>query len=369
MGPELNYSFLDRLIHRIAFAAPPVQLAAADAESALFRAVFNDVDASRPIFIASLPRAGTTLLLEALHSFPSLAAHTYRDMPFVMAPVLWSRVAGPFRKQADSRERAHGDGMQIGYDSPEAFDEVLWRTFWPEKYGSDRIALWQATDGKTEASIFFARHMKKIIALRRPERSHDGRYVSKNNANIARLDLIPRMFPGASVVVPFRDPIEHAISMLRQHRSFTRMHAEQPFVRRYMADIGHYEFGALHRPIAFPGLDDSIGRREPLDVNYWIAYWIAAFDYVLARRERIILVSYEAACRDGKRVLADICARAGIPEDGTLSTAAARFGASPTPRGGDVSIEPVLRARATALHAAMIEAGEGARPDERAINP
>ena len=28
-------------------------------------------------------------------------------------------------------ERAHGDGMTIGYDSHEAFEEVLWRAFWP----------------------------------------------------------------------------------------------------------------------------------------------------------------------------------------------------------------------------------------------
>jgi hypothetical protein len=361
VGLELNYSFLDRLIHRIAFAAPPVQLIAADAESALFRAAFDGVDGGRPIFITSLPRAGTTLLLEALHQFPSLAAHLYRDMPFVMAPMLWARLIGTFRKPAELRERAHGDGMQVGYDSPEAFEEVLWQAFWPEKYGADGIALWQAADAKEQASAFFAQHMKKIIALRRPDRPRDGRYISKNNANIARLDLIHNMFPGASIVVPFRNPVEHAISLLRQHRSFTRMHAEHPFVRRYMADIGHYEFGALHRPIAFPGLGELTGGRDPLGADYWLAYWIAAFDYVLARGERIILVSYEAACLDGRNALAGICARAGIADDGALSAAAGRFSEPPPPRGGEVAVDPALRDRALALHAALIEAARTER--------
>jgi|KBSSwiStaDraftv2_1062776.scaffolds.fasta_scaffold00904_8 hypothetical protein len=361
VGLELNYSFLDRVIHRIAFAAAPVQLTAADAESALFHADFDDVRSGRPIFITSLPRAGTTLLLEALHQFPSLAAHLYRDMPFVMAPVLWSRVMGAFRKRAELRERAHGDGMQVGYDSPEAFEEVLWRAFWPEKYEAGGIALWQAADGKPEAQAFFAQHLKKIIALRRPDRRQDGRYISKNNANIARLDLIRRMFPDATVVVPFRNPVEHAISMLRQHRNFTRMHAEQPFVRRYMADIGHYEFGALHRPIAFPGLEGLIGGRDPLGADYWLAYWIAAFDYVLARGEGVILVPYEAACHDAKHVLADICARAEIAEDGALPAAASRFNDSPSPRGGEFAIDAALRDRAAALHAALIEAARSAR--------
>jgi hypothetical protein len=356
VGPELNYSLVDRLIHRIAFAAPPVQLTAADAESALFRTAFDGVRGSSPIFVTSLPRAGTTLLLEALHTFPSLAAHVYRDMPFVMAPLLWSRLTGAFHKQAELRERAHQDGMHIGYDSPEAFEEVLWRTFWPEKYEADRIELWQADDGKEPARAFFAEHMKKIIKLRRPDRARDGRYISKNNANIARLGLIRRMFPDASILVPFRDPVEHAISMLRQHRIFARMHVEQPFVRRYMADIGHYEFGALHRPIAFPGLDEVIADRDPFDADYWLAYWIAAFDYVLARRDGIILLSYEAACRDARRTLADICARVGIADEGVLPTAADRFGEPPQPRGNEVTVDPALSDRATALHASLIEA-------------
>ena len=120
MGPdELNYSFLDRLIHRVAFAAPAIQLTASDMEKALYGASWDKVRGGRPIFITSLPRAGTTLMLEAFHLFPSLASHLYRDMPFVMAPVLWSRLSHGFRKQAELHERAHGDGMQVGYDSPE----------------------------------------------------------------------------------------------------------------------------------------------------------------------------------------------------------------------------------------------------------
>jgi len=88
----------------------------------------DDVEVEAPIFITSLPRAGTTILLAALNSVPQLATHLYRDMPFVMAPLLWSRLSGRFRKQAVLQERAHGDGIAIGYDSPEAFEEVIWRS-------------------------------------------------------------------------------------------------------------------------------------------------------------------------------------------------------------------------------------------------
>ena len=120
---------LDRLLHQIAFAAPSIQLTATDIEKKFHSSVYDTVGATRPIFITSLPRAGTTILLEVLSRFPSLATHTYRGMPFLMAPVLWSRLSGAFRKGGELGERAHGDGMKIGYDSPEAFEEILWPEF------------------------------------------------------------------------------------------------------------------------------------------------------------------------------------------------------------------------------------------------
>ena len=78
-------SALDRLVHRVAFGAPSIQRTAVEIEKSVFGMVYNAVKAARPIFITSLPRAGTTLMLEALYRFPSLAAHVYRDMPFLMA--------------------------------------------------------------------------------------------------------------------------------------------------------------------------------------------------------------------------------------------------------------------------------------------
>ena len=34
-----------------------------------------------------------------------------------------------FNQQAEFHERAHGDGILINTESPEAFEEVFWRTF------------------------------------------------------------------------------------------------------------------------------------------------------------------------------------------------------------------------------------------------
>jgi len=355
---EVDYSLLDRLIHRIAFSIPALQLTASDIETRVFGRSYKPVRAAKPIFVTSLPRAGTTLLLEVLSRFPSLATHTYRDMPFVMAPILWSRLSRAFRKDADLRERAHGDDMNVGYDSPEAFEEILWRAFWPEKYHEDRIQIWTKADAKDDARSFFFEHMKKIIALRCPQRADDGRYLSKNNANIARLDLITSQFPDAMLVVPFRAPIQHAASLHRQHRNFLGIHRQEPFALRYMEDIGHYEFGVLHRPIAFPELFRLTAGRDALQIEYWIAYWIAAYEYVLVRSEPLVLVSYEGACANGESVMSALCARLKIAHEGAFAQAAAMF-RSPDLRELPVKIDSGLRDRAEEVHSELLRRALG----------
>jgi hypothetical protein len=358
----LNYGALDRLVHRVAFRSKVVQAAAAELEDSMFRALYAHVRASRPVFVTSLPRAGTTLLLEALHRFPSLASQVYRDMPFVLAPLLWSRFSTPFQRRTVLRERAHGDGMRVGYDSPEAFEEVFWRFFWPEKYKGERIPLWQASDRTEDSDRFLEQHMKKVVALRRPERANDARYISKNNANVARLDLLASMFPDASIVVPFRNPMEHAISLLRQHENFLELHRRHPFTREYMADLGHFEFGMLHKPIEFPRAEELTAGHDPTSLGYWLGYWIAAFEYVLARRDLVVLVSYEHFCEGGGVKLAELCRALDVPEDGGLERAAQLIGSPPPPRRDAYPAPPELRTRAEQVYDALLGAEKVGAP-------
>jgi hypothetical protein len=292
-------------------------------------------------------------MLEVLHRFPNIATHTYRDMPFVMAPFIWSRLSGQFKKETKLVERAHGDGMEVGFDSPEAFEEVLWHTFWPQKYTQNHIVLWNREDKSENARRFFKEHMQKIIALRRPDIKNNGRYLSKNNANIARLDLIGDMFPDAFILIPLRHPVEHAASLWRQHLNFLKMQENDTFIKRYMADIGHFDFGELHRPILFPLTEQLTSIQDPLTLDYWISYWIAAFSYILECKDKVILVSYEATCKNGKIALTDLCQRLNIDAGGMLESIAAIF-KDPSPKHHDTSsINPKLLKQAEKLYSKL----------------
>lgn len=342
------YSGLDQMVHKIAFSGRGrLQMSMADMEDSMFAKDVAGVDPSRPIFITSLPRAGTTILLTALAHVPGLATHLYRDMPFLMAPLFWAKISKGFRKSGQMAERAHGDGIQVGYDSPEAFEEVIWKAFWPDHYRPDGIALWDAGDRNAEAEDFLRKHFAKIIALRCPERKQTARYISKNNGNVARIPLLRAIFPAAAIVVPVRDPLTHAASLWRQHLNFLRQHAEDPFVQRYMGDIGHYEFGALHRPILFPGLAEATAGLSPADLDYWLGYWIAAFEHLRGLDAGIHFVSHERQCNEGRPELERLCALIGLDPGAAIDAVAGEFRPVPErPIAHDLPPGRLERARA-----------------------
>lgn len=303
----------DQMLHALAFASPAMLKGAARLDDRLYSSG-NAGSQPPPVFITSLARGGTTALLNALHGRADLATHLYRDMPFVTAPMLWSKLGGKGRR-VERRKRAHGDGIEIDLDSPEAFDEVLWMLRWPEKYSKAGIGLWSAADADPRATAFFERHFEKITRLRRGAEAR-ARYLSKNNANIARLGLLPEMFPGAGLVVPLRRPGPHAASLMRQHVNFTARHGEDRFTERYMGDIGHFEFGALHRPILFDSMPAP--GPGPDDGDYWLAYWVAAFREVARHGDRIHLVDQDDLRAHPDQIVNTLLERLGLEPGGAF---------------------------------------------------
>jgi len=280
------------------------------------------VNPERPVFVTSLPRAGTTLTLEILARHPELATQRYRDMPFVLAPLLWQQMSGRFRRRGERKERAHGDGMQVSYDSPEAFEEVLWKAFWPQRFKGRQIPLWSERDLDEEFSALFRRHLQKVIVLHAGQGEGSGRYLSKNNANVGRIGLLKRLFPDAFILLPFRDPVQQAASMHRQHLRFLEIHKREPFTRKYMWDLGHLEFGALHRPLAFPGIEGLCERSGPEDLDYWIGYWVLAFRWILMSTERVVPFSYDDLCESGREGLWRLGDSIGLSAGKSLEAAA-----------------------------------------------
>lgn len=310
------------MLHLLAFASPGSQRTVAELEDQLYGSRLAEIEIRRPVFVTALPRAGTTLLLEILVSLDEFASHSYRYMPFVLCPLLWNRISSLFHRAETEQERAHQDGMMVSLNSPEAFEEMIWMPFWKDHYASDRIHPWFESD--PEFFEFMQNHMKKVILLKGTDHSVNRRYVSKNNLNIARIEILACNFSDAFFIVPFREPLQHAASLLRQHNNFLRIHGDDKFARRYMAGIGHFDFGENLRPVDFGGWLDRTSHQNPRALAFWLEYWIAAYE-CLAGNRAVTLLCYEDLCSETVPVLESLADLLQIRDRAAFLRQATRF--------------------------------------------
>jgi hypothetical protein len=194
----------------------------------------------------------------------------------------------------------------VNADSPEAFEEVFWLRHLPGDFANGRIAPRDSLPAETATAL--RDHMRALILARGV---CGGRYVSKNNANVARLPALASAFPDARIIVPLRHPLDQAQSLLHQHEKALASHAASRFARAYPRDIGHFEFGADHRPIMFAGMEAVIAAHRTDTIDYWLGAWIAAMRHVQASGVGEVLDMHRfTRASDGVAALFD---RLGLP--------------------------------------------------------
>lgn len=295
-------------MHTIALSGRATPEIFFDLEKASHARGCPDASTGAHIFVSGLARAGTTLLLRMLYETGEFASLTYRDMPLVMAPNFWKGISAPFQKSAERKERAHGDGMLVDFDSPEALEEVFWRTFCAKDYIHPHALT--PMDADTRVIEDFRQYVALI--LKRYERK---RYLSKNNNSILRLPVLAAAFPNAHIITPFREPRAHAASLWGQHKRFLDIHAEDAFSRKYMNWLAHFEFGASHRPFVF-NADREPEYGEANSPAYWLERWIEAYDFLLKQAQKLggraILFSYDRLVSNPEKIRASLFKRVNL---------------------------------------------------------
>jgi len=333
-----SYSRLDRLLHRLVFDTPTLNELVFDIERALFLKRGSSKPRGRPVYVVGLARAGTTSLLRALHDSGEFASLTYDDMPFVMSPNLWQVLSGRNKKRRILRERAHGDRIEVDFDSPEALEEVFWRTFHGKEYIRDNSLVphqfyEDSAKALTAYQTLVCRKYRKL------------RYLAKNNNHLLRLPSLVKYCGDAIILIPFRDPLVQAYSLWRQHRKFQNA---PPFTQRYMEWLSHHEFGATHRPYVFTA-GSTVGL-DPDVFDYWLERWIDAYEFVIeftrTAPPNVIAVCYERLCGN-QDYWVSICRRIEIPHD-------APVGLSGPPPATLPSANRVLSEKAQAIYQRLV---------------
>jgi hypothetical protein len=202
----------------------------------------------------------------------------------------------------------------------------------------------------------FRATIQKLLAQRAGDRG--ARYLSKNNANISRLGVLSQLFRDSTIIVAFREPSAHTASLMRQHARFSTAHASDSFARRYMAWIGHFEFGLNFRPINFSGwLDGRLIEREP-NADFWLRYWIVAYRHALEHRtDNVIFVDFDRLLAEQESYLAAIGSALGLRRPDSLAEQARTLRAPTTVEHGEPPGEGTLQ-EARAVHADLRAAAE-----------
>lgn len=344
-------SLVDRVLHYAAYSTSFLHSALDDFEYDRYADEIKGIETQNEVFVAGLPRSGTTLLLDLLYETGEFATFTYRHMPFIRAPILWSRMSKSFQKQAVAIERAHGDGMEVSFDSPEAFEEVLWLHHARSKFvQSDRLRPLKDVDATDDLTRGMKNSIRKLLVAEQTPDRIGLRYLSKNNANISRTSLLARMFPTSVMVVPFRNPIAHATSLLKQHEQFDALHRRDAFAEKYMAWLGHFDFGSNFKPIDFGGWLDRRQSAGYNSIDFWLEYWVNTYEFVLEGHvDSVALINYEQLLSCGERVLTALAERIGLPQSNLAAGAGKLRAPTSVPVARD-KCNPQMLERADALY-------------------
>ena len=243
-----NYSNIQKFLHDFVLSKKIINKSLFELEKIIFLKNKDILNQSH-VFITGLPRSGTTILLNFLYSSDEYASLTYNNMPFILSPK-FSKLF--HKKDIEKKERLHRDGIFFDNNSPEALDEIFF-------------------DNNEEFIKNELENYIKLILLNKEK----NKYLSKNNLNYKRIDLIQSILPNSIFLIPIREPLQHANSLLNQHLNFNQIHKKDDFVRRYMNYLGHNEFGLNHKPWNSP-----IQFNDLNNINYWLEQWNLFYEFI-----------------------------------------------------------------------------------------
>jgi hypothetical protein len=296
-----KYTCTEKLLHKLTLGNPRVRELTYDFEKIFIQ---TDKISSEAVYVLGLARAGTTALMQELHDSKIFASLTYDDMPFVLAPNLWKKITKLNNKKRISKERAHGDGVFVNFDSPEALEEVFWRTACNDQYINKNSLDSHLCDDEIISEL---NRYQNLVC----KKYNKDRYLAKNNNTLLRIASLAPKQPQSKFLILFRDPFFHANSLLKQHNRFKK---SDQFTNFYMEFLVHHEFGNDLRPFNFNRDMPVLGN--PSDIQYWINYWAYVYDYLLEvieeNSKNIIPICYERLCSEPE-YWHQICNKLKIP--------------------------------------------------------
>jgi hypothetical protein len=221
----------------------------------------------RPLFIAALPRSGSSILFELLSLDPDLGSPRQWEMMFPYPPPetatyetdpriekcqhlikQWERVAPSFAAihQIDARLPNECIFAQAACFTSEYF---------PSQFQVPSYMAWLATQADWEYSYSFYKRFLQVLQFRNPRRH----WLLKAPSHMNYLPVIFKVFPDARVVLTHRDPVVAQASVTNMMGTLFWIRSDKPMEIKAFA-------GMLSPEAMAWGLNRSIDWLENGDI-------------------------------------------------------------------------------------------------------
>jgi len=282
-------------------------------ETSRLRKRIAPISVKKPIFIAGLARAGTTIMLEMLSKHPDLATHQYQHLIMPYIPYAINLAIKNMQIQAKPSERVHQDGIIIDQNSPEVVEEIFWQQFFTNAHNQNVSNILGKEVHKPKFEFFYKNHIKKLLLSQ-----NASRYLTKNNYNITRLEYLQKLFPSSKFILMIRNPINQIASSIKQTELFSNIERQKPLFQDWLRVIGHHEFGNGVKCIN-TGNPEMINRIRNLWKNKktivkgWAYYWHSIYEYIANLLEEnteikkaSYIVNYDDLCENSAVIIEEL---------------------------------------------------------------
>ena len=300
-----DYSPMSKLLHRLLLNNYNVSRMLFKMEKK--RVVKSEELANKEfVIVTGLARCGTTGLTTKLFEAGIFHSLSYANLPFLLSPNLWKKFYKP--GGAPQKERAHGDKVMFGLDTVEALEEFFYKAFLKDSFINETtLTKHEITEDTYHEYLAYQKMVQKAQG--------DGAatYLAKNNNFLLRYESMRKLNDSFYAFVLFRDPLNHAHSLMKQHQRFTQQQQEDSFVLEYMNWLGHHEFGLNHKVFQFGDEKPDFGFGMD-DINYWLEVWINYYTQLLnlPEHDRTVIIDYDDFLNSPQQLLLAISNRTGM---------------------------------------------------------
>lgn len=244
------------------------------------------------LIITGLARSGTTALTNLIFDEKKFHSIKYSNVPFLLSPNLWRKIYRPRRVKL--RERAHGDKVLFSEETLEALEEYFFKVFLRDSYIKENSLVQHQIS--EEIFLKYCQYQNLF------KKSEGTVYLAKNNNFLLRYEGVRKLNKLFNMIVIFRDPVEHAKSLLKQHINFVRKQKEDYFVLTYMDWLGHHEFGLNQKHFSFINNDNfEEGNYDKCELSFWLRIWVNYYHHltdIYTKGQKLFLVHYEDLALD-----------------------------------------------------------------------